>query len=128
MMQLKHEQQKLFHSIIENPQVMHVLTCTPKTGNFFLVKYITQYSQTLGKNVLLTTTMGTPTFHLCSTSTTVHIAFRILVQGYLSILPKPSNVIEKLKIANVVIINEMSVMTNNILSVVEQRLKQQCLL
>jgi UDP-N-acetylmuramyl tripeptide synthase len=79
MMQLNHEQQKLFHSIIENPQGLHVLTCTPESNKTFFVKYITQHSQTLGKNVLLLATMGTLVFHLCSTTTTIHIAFRILV-------------------------------------------------
>ncbi len=93
-------------------------------GKLFFVKYITQHFQTLGKNVLLSTTTGTVAFCLCSTTTTIHIAFCIPVQGYLSILLEPSNVIEKLKIANVIIINEMSMMTNNILCVMEQCLKQ----
>jgi hypothetical protein len=39
-------------------------------------------------------------------------------------LPKPTNVIEKQKTANVIIINEISMMINNILCVVEQCLKQ----
>jgi hypothetical protein len=98
MMQLNLEQQKLFHFIIENPQGLHVLTCTPEIGKTFFVKYITQHSQTLSKNILLLATMGTSTFQLCSTSTTVHIAFCIIVQGYLSIIPEHSNVIEKLKL------------------------------
>jgi hypothetical protein len=46
------------------------------------------------------------------------------MQRYLSILPKLNNVIEKQKIANVIIINEMSTMINNIFCIVEQRLKQ----
>jgi hypothetical protein len=41
MMQLNHEQQKVFHSIIENPQGLHVLTCTLGSGKTFFVKYIT---------------------------------------------------------------------------------------
>jgi hypothetical protein len=40
MMQLNHEQQK-FHSIIENPQWLHVLTCTFRSGKTFFGKYIT---------------------------------------------------------------------------------------
>ncbi len=68
--------------------------------------------------------MGTTTLCLCSTTTIVHTTFCILVKGYLSILLKPNNVIEKLKIANVIIKNEMSMMINNILCIVEQCLKQ----
>jgi hypothetical protein len=46
------------------------------------------------------------------------------VQGYLSIFPELSNVIEKLEIANVIIIDDMSRMTRNIFCDVEQTLKQ----
>jgi type II secretory ATPase GspE/PulE/Tfp pilus assembly ATPase PilB-like protein len=58
MMQLNHEQKRKFHSIIENQQGLHVLACTHGSGNFFFVKYITQHFQTLGKNILLSTTMA----------------------------------------------------------------------
>jgi hypothetical protein len=46
------------------------------------------------------------------------------VRGYLSIFLEFNNIIEKLKIANVIIIDEMSMMTGNILCAMEQRLKQ----
>jgi hypothetical protein len=46
------------------------------------------------------------------------------VQGYLSIFLELINVIEKLKIANVVILDEMSMMISNKFCVVEQHLKQ----
>jgi hypothetical protein len=85
MMQLNHEQQKVFHSIIENPQGLHVLTCTPRSGIFFFVKYITQHFQILFKNILLSTTMCTSTFRLCSTTATIHTTFCILVWGYSSL-------------------------------------------
>jgi len=67
--------------------------------------------------------MGTSTFFLCSTVTTIHTTFHILVRGYLSIFLEFNNIIEKLKIANVIIIDEMSLMTSNILCAMEQRLK-----
>jgi hypothetical protein len=93
-------------------------------GKLFFEKYITQYFQTLGKNVLLSTTTGTVAFCYAPQQLQIHIAFRIPVQGYLLILLEPHNVIKKLKIANLIIINEMSMMTSNILCVMEQRLKQ----
>jgi hypothetical protein len=75
MMQLNHKQQKIY-SIFENPQGSHILTCTLRSGQTFFVKYI---FQTLGINVLLSTTMGTTTLCLCSTTTIVHTTFCILV-------------------------------------------------
>jgi hypothetical protein len=102
---------------------LHVLTTTIGSGKTFFVKYITQHFQTLGKNVLLSAIMNIITFLLCSIVIIVHIAFHIPVQGYLSILPTPNNVIKKLKIVNLMIIDEMSMMTSNILCIMEQHLK-----
>jgi hypothetical protein len=88
------------------------------------MEYITQHFQTHGKNIFLSTITSITTLCLCSTSIIVHTTFRIPVQGYLSIFPKLNNVIEKVKIANVVIIDEMSKMISNIFCAVEQCLKQ----
>jgi hypothetical protein len=50
----------------------------------------------------------------------VHTIFQIPTQGYLLILFETSVVIECLKNAHVIIIDKMSMMTTNMLCVVEQ--------
>jgi hypothetical protein len=55
---------------------------------------------------------------------TTHTAFRIPTCEYLLVLLEPHNVKEKLKSTNVIVIDEMSMMTNNMLCIVEQCLKQ----
>ncbi len=96
---------------------------TWKWENFFCEIHHTTFSNTWQKLIVINN-YGTSTFCLCSTMTTIIITFCIPMQGYLSIFLEPNNIIEKLKIANVIIINEMSMMTSNIFCVMEQRLKQ----
>jgi hypothetical protein len=60
-------------------------------------------------------------------ASTIHTVFRIPTHGYLSVLPKLNPVLTKLKNAYVIIIDEMSMMTSNMLCAVEQRLRQSTL-
>lgn len=123
MMKLNDEQQ-VFDSITENPHGLHILASTPKSGKMFFVKYITQHFHMHGKNVLLSVTTSATTLFLSASIITVHIAFCIPTCGYLLVLLEPQNVKEKLKSTNIIIIDEMSMMTNNMLCIVEQCLKQ----
>ncbi len=91
---------------------------------FFLIKHITQHLELFGKNVLLLAMIGVASLLLNSTTTTISTTFRIPTRRYLSILPEPSVIIECLKNTHVIIIDEMSMMPNNMLCVVEQPLKQ----
>ncbi|CAM6007730.1 unnamed protein product [Sphagnum balticum] len=59
---------------------------------------------------------GVASLLLNSTTTTISTTFRIPTQRYLSILPKPSVIIECFKNTHVIIIDEMSMMPNNMLS------------
>jgi hypothetical protein len=86
----------------------------------FFIKYITQHFQLFGKNVLLSTTIGAATFHLNSIITIIHNGFQIPTQRYLSIIPKIGNIIKCFKNTRVIIVDEMLMMTNNMLCVVEQ--------
>jgi hypothetical protein len=61
---------------------------------------------------------------LNKTANMVHTTFRIPTRGYLSCLPEPSKVLDKIKTSNVIIIDEMSMMTSDVLYTIEQRLKQ----
>jgi len=54
----------------------------------------------------------------------VHTQFKIHVCRYLFVLLQPSNILQTLKHANVIIIDEMSMMTSIMLCVIKQHLKQ----
>ncbi len=55
---------------------------------------------------------------------TIHTQFRIHVCGYLSVLPQPSNILQSLQFANVIIIDEILMMISTMLCAIEQQLKQ----
>jgi len=55
---------------------------------------------------------------------TIHTQFKIPIHGYLYVLPQPSNILQSLKYANVIIIDEMLMMTNTMFCAIEQWLKQ----
>ena len=69
-------------------------------------------------------TTGAAALRLTPTASTTHTLFRIPSRGYLSPLQEPSIVLERLQLANVIIIDEMSMMTSYMLCTVEHRLKQ----
>jgi hypothetical protein len=77
------------------------------------MKYNTQHFQMHDKNMFLSTTIGVVAHCLSSTTTTMQTTFGIPTCGYLFVLLEPHNVIDKLKSRNVIIIDDMSIMTNN---------------
>jgi hypothetical protein len=61
-----------------------------------------------GKNVLLITIIRVVTLSLSQDAYIVHTQFRTHVCGYLFVLLQLSNILQTLKHANVIIIDEMS--------------------
>lgn len=68
--------------------------------------------------------MGATALRLSMSTSTVHIVFRKPTHGYFSVLSEPNLVLTKLKNADVIIIDEMSLTTTNMLCTMRQRLKQ----
>jgi hypothetical protein len=54
----------------------------------------------------------------------IHIEYKILICGYLYTLIKPNNTLQKLKLIDVFIIDQMSLLTNITLSSIYTRIKQ----
>ncbi len=113
MMTFNDEQQRVFDSIIGNPQGLHIFIRTLSSGQKQFMKYSTQHFQMHDKSMLLSTTIGVVAHCSNSTTTTMHTAFGIPTSGYLFVPFEPHIVIDKLKYINVIIIDEMSIMTNN---------------
>jgi ATP-dependent exoDNAse (exonuclease V) alpha subunit len=76
--------------------------------------------------VLLSATTGAAALRLSSNTSTTHTLFHIPSRGYLTPLPEPSTVLERLHSADVIVIDEMSMMISYMLCTVEHRLKQTC--
>jgi len=84
------------------------------------VKYLTRYLQTQGKKLLLIATIGVATLRLSQHACTINTQFKIHVFGYFSVLPQPSNILQSLKYANVIIIDEMLMMIDTMLCAIKQ--------
>jgi DNA replication protein DnaC len=70
-----------------------------------------------GKNVLLIATIRTTTLRWSQHACTTRTQFRILVHGYFSTWS--NNILQTLKNVHVIIIDEMSMVTNTMLCAIE---------
>lgn len=122
-MMFSEEQQHIMDNIVRYRQRLHFPTCTPGSGKTFFVKYIAQYFYIHNKIVILSTTTKAIPLRLSRLASTIHIVFCIPTHGYLFGVPKPSSILTKLKNGNIISIDEMSIMTSNMLCLMEQRLK-----
>jgi hypothetical protein len=82
------------------------------------------YFQTQNKNLLFTATTKAVTLRLSHYACTIHTQFKILIHGYIYVLPQPGDMLQILKYIHVIIIDEMSMMINTILCATKQHLKQ----
>jgi ATP-dependent exoDNAse (exonuclease V) alpha subunit len=94
------------------------------SGNTFFIRYLTKYYMLLKKKVILTTTTGCATSRLSSKASIVHNTFHIQCKGYVHPLQKLSVEFQILKEVDIIIIDEMSMMTNILSQSVETRLRQ----
>jgi len=78
----------------------------------------------LKKKVILTTIIGCATSRFSSKASIVHNTFHTQCKGYVQPLQKLSVEFQILKEADIIIIDEMSMMTNTLLQSVEIRLWQ----
>jgi hypothetical protein len=76
------------------------------------------------RNLLLISTTRVVVLWLSQHAYTTHTQCRILVCGNLFVLSQPSQILETLKHAHVIIVDEMSMMTSVMLCVNKQCLKQ----
>jgi len=117
---LNDEQLQIFELLIKQRIRLHILEGTFGSGKTIFIKYFTQYLHMQNKNVLLTTIIGAVALWLFQHAYTTHTQLRIPVHGYLSILSQPNQILKTLKHAHVIIVDEMSTMTNVMLCVIEQ--------
>jgi ATP-dependent exoDNAse (exonuclease V) alpha subunit len=78
----------------------------------------------LKKKVILIATTGCATLRLSSKASTIHNTFHIQCKGYVRPLQELSVEFQIIKEADIIIIDEMSMMTNTLLQSVETKLRQ----
>jgi nucleoside-triphosphatase THEP1 len=95
---------------------------TPGSGKTFFIRYLTEYYMLLKKKVIPTATTRCAASKLSSEASIVHSTFHIQCKGYVRPLQELSVEFRILKEADVIIIDEMSMMTSTLLQNVETRL------
>jgi ATP-dependent exoDNAse (exonuclease V) alpha subunit len=95
------------------------------SGKTFFIRYLTEYYMLLKKKVILTaTTTRCVASRFSSKASIVHNTFHIQCKGYVQPLQELSVEFQILKEVDIIIIDEMSMMTSTLLQSVETRLQQ----
>jgi hypothetical protein len=102
----------IFELLIKQPIMLHILEGTLGNGKKRFIKYFTQYFQMQNKNVWLTSTIRVLALWLSQHVYTTHAQCTILACGNLFVLSQPSQILETLKHAHVIIVDEMPMMTS----------------
>jgi ATP-dependent exoDNAse (exonuclease V) alpha subunit len=96
---------------------------SPGSGKTFFIQYLIEYCMLLKNKVILTTTRGCASSRLSSKASTFQSTFHIQCKGYVQPLQKLSVETQILKEADIIIIDEMSMMTSTLLQNIETRLR-----
>jgi hypothetical protein len=115
-------------TVFENLQKangIHLLSGAPGAGKTFLTQYLTHKSRTAGKKVLLLATTGSAAIRLSRVARTVHSAFKIPHDGRpLAPMFPTDPLFEAILTADIIVIDEMSMLTSYVLSLIMYRLGQ----
>jgi nucleoside-triphosphatase THEP1 len=104
---------------------IHVLSGAPGSGKTFCTKVICEHLAQQGRLMFLSATTGAAATRLSRHASTVHSAFKIPAVGrYVSELSTIDMPFQKLLLADVIIIDEMSMLTSLVFSTVLHRIRE----
>jgi hypothetical protein len=116
------DQRQVFKDL-QNEHGVHLLSGAPGSGKTFLTQYLTYNWRVVGKKVLLLATTGAAAVRLSSVAKIVHSAFRIPKDGrpLATMLPTDA-MFEAILKADVIVIDEMSMLTSHVFNLLMYRL------
>ncbi len=120
---LTYEQQKILQHLISSILGIYFLEWTPGSGKKKIIKYLTKHLQTLGKQVILVVTTSATTSRISYKACIVRKYLKIPLWGYLYVLQQLNATLQKIQILNIIIIDEMSLLTNKLLNLVYMHIK-----
>ena len=116
-------------NLLQHPQAhgVHIVTGGPGTGKSYIMQYFASWLAHHDTPVILSATTGAAAYRLAATANTVHSAFSIPAHGrYLRPLAEDDLLYHELNSARAVIIDEMSMLTQQTLGIVYKRMQQAC--
>jgi hypothetical protein len=125
-MTLTEEQQVVLDAIVGCASGVHVIRGVPGAGKTLLAKKIAVAFQGAGKVVLLAASTGPAACRLSCRARTVHAAFQIPPYGALTSISPGNPVFQSLLHAHVILIDEYSMLTKDVLHMLLYRLSGIC--
>ena len=123
---LNPEQLNVFTSIATKGTGVHAISGVPGAGKTLLAKAITLYFDDIGKSVMLAATTGPAASRISKRAQTVHASFLIPAYGQLPYLPPSHTVFQRIMKADVILIDEYSMMTATMFNMVLFRVRNVC--
>ena len=123
------DEQQAAIEVLSNPATkgIHVLSGTPGSGKTLCTKFIARKILESQRKVMLSATTGSAASQLAATANTVHSAFSISQTGqYMTPLFETDSLFHQLQAASVIIIDEMSMLTQYLFSQVLSRIQEVC--
>lgn len=118
-------QREIFNAIShEDCKGLHVILGSPGAGKTYMTKVLIQYFASQSKKMVLCSTTGVAATRMHPNATTVHQAMSIPSNGFLPFFGPTNPRYHDLKDADVVIVDEISMLTNKMLFGIMQRLMQ----
>jgi ATP-dependent exoDNAse (exonuclease V) alpha subunit len=109
---LNDEQQHIFDNISNIGSGLYFIEGTPGNRKTFFIKYLTNHLiQKIEKKILLCAPIGAAATRLSSNTSTIHGQFKLPIKDPLYVLQQPNLILQRLHAADVIIIDEMSMMT-----------------
>ena len=103
------------HSICANPVGLHAIHGGPGTGKTFILKYLTDKLREKGLHVDLCASTGAAASRMSPHARTAHSYFAIPAKGFVKPLSPASDTYHRLRHCNVIIIDECSMITFQLL-------------
>ena len=121
MFTLNKEQTKAFEVMTSGKNVF--LTGNAGTGKSFLVKTFIEYSQKNGKNIMVTAPTGIAALNI--NGSTIHRAFKVPLEP-IGPLTRISKITDALKNADIIIIDEISMVRFDVFSYIIRAIEKTC--
>lgn len=125
-MLLTSDQLTVFQKIQANPCGVHVISGVPGAGKTLMAKALTVYFESTGKQILLCAWTGPAACRLSHRALTAHSTFLIPASGPLPVLPPSHPMFQRILAADVILIDEFSMITSHLFNMIMYRIKQVC--
>lgn len=125
---LTKDQQKIYDNLLEKPGGLHIISGTPGSGKTFIIRYLIYNLTNQNKSIILTATTGATAMRIFRLARTAHYQFGLPKEHdmFRSTLMYTDERYHELRNADIIIIDEMSMLTCKTLNMIIIQLCEAC--